>query len=578
MVEETFNSSATSPNIILSGSSQGTCYVNGLCFGTGSAEGTYITNEACTFTFSDDAAFIVGRFNTESSFDKLTVGGVQYDGTSGPSSGSVTAGQEMTGRQTYVNGLCFGTGSAEGTYSANEACTFTFSDNAGFAVGRFDINDRSDCSKDSLTIDSTEYCGTSGPNDGSVTAGEQFTWTSDDSGQKHGFEICIGDPCVASTSSYDDGSNGTFYCINGGSVGGFLGACSCTSCNMGFSGPSCESCTKNPTVLILGIVLGCVYSVVPLWLLWRTAKTVKASYAPGDDYLSEIRAMSRRSQEEADKDSVTSELDVSATESYKAAVVGVILGSFEENYWWWKVWLLIERAALAVVVLIGVDPIAATTIVSAGWASSLYARPYWDDAEDIVDLVSRTSTLFTVVAATLIDKKIVTGEELWLERCLCASGIMTIIILIYAIGPLRVFRGAELYIRRKIRWRKILRCVVKGDVSDLSDEDLAQISMEEFAKFPLTIKAALTNGHEKFLPWLKPDMKVSEIDDYDILVNCANDMGKTEQVVLVSLARGKVVVEEGKVTSIDWSGQGFMGTLPRAVNDLTELVELDLRG
>ena len=37
----------------------------------------------------------------------------------------------------YVSGACFGTGSPDGTYSNNEACTFTFSDDAGFAVGRF---------------------------------------------------------------------------------------------------------------------------------------------------------------------------------------------------------------------------------------------------------------------------------------------------------------------------------------------------------------------------------------------------------------------------------------------------------
>ncbi|GMH73073.1 hypothetical protein TrST_g10227 [Triparma strigata] len=499
MVEEKFVPSATSYNIILSGSSQGTCYVNGNCFGTGSTSGTYNNNERCTFTFSDTAAFAVGRFNTESGWDKLTVGGVEYDGTSGPS-------------------------------------------------------------------------------DGSVTAGEQFTWTSSDLYNRPGFEICTGDPCVASISSSDDGSNGTFYCVNGGSVGGIPGACSCSSCNMGFSGPSCESCTKNPTVITIGIVLGCVYSVVPLWLLWRTAKTVKASYASGDDYLSEIRAMSQRSQEEADRGSVTSELDVSATESYKAAVVGVILGSFEENYWWWKVWLLIERAALAVVVLIGVDPIAATTIVLIGWLTSLYARPYWDNTEDIVDLVSRTSTLFTVVAATLIHQKVVSGKEVWLEFILCFSGITTIIILVYAIGPLRVFRGAELYIRRKIRWRKILRCVAKGDVSDLSDEDVAQISMPEFAKFPLTIKKSLTIGHKRFLPFLKADMKMSEIDDCNILLKCAKDMGKAEGTVIITLATGKVVVKEGKATSIDWRGQGFTGILPMAVNKLTELAELDLRG
>ena len=86
----------TKAGVALSGSSTGTCYVSGSCFGTGSTSGTYNSDERCTFTFSDAADCAVGRFYTESGYDKLTVGGVEYDGTSGPIDGSVTAGQEIT--------------------------------------------------------------------------------------------------------------------------------------------------------------------------------------------------------------------------------------------------------------------------------------------------------------------------------------------------------------------------------------------------------------------------------------------------------------------------------------------------
>ena len=91
-------SCATPSRVTLSGSYQGSCYISedGNCFGTGSADGTYNSDERCTFTFSDAADFAVGRFYTESGYDKLTVGGVEYDGTSGPIDGSVTAGQEIT--------------------------------------------------------------------------------------------------------------------------------------------------------------------------------------------------------------------------------------------------------------------------------------------------------------------------------------------------------------------------------------------------------------------------------------------------------------------------------------------------
>ena len=47
--------------------------------------------------------------------------------------------------------------------------------------------------------------------------------------------------CTASTVSSKDGSDGTFYCINGGNVGGTAGLCTCTSCNAGYEGASCQT-------------------------------------------------------------------------------------------------------------------------------------------------------------------------------------------------------------------------------------------------------------------------------------------------------------------------------------------------
>ena len=52
--------------------------------------------------------------------------------------------------------------------------------------------------------------------------------------------------CTASTSVDADGSSELFYCINGGDIGGTAGSCTCTSCNAGYSGNSCQtagSCT-----------------------------------------------------------------------------------------------------------------------------------------------------------------------------------------------------------------------------------------------------------------------------------------------------------------------------------------------
>ena len=54
-------------------------------------------------------------------------------------------------------------------------------------------------------------------------------------------DVCSPDPCLATSTSTDDGSDGNFYCINGGDIGGTTGSCTCSSCNTGFSGISCQN-------------------------------------------------------------------------------------------------------------------------------------------------------------------------------------------------------------------------------------------------------------------------------------------------------------------------------------------------
>ncbi|GMI30955.1 hypothetical protein TrCOL_g6225 [Triparma columacea] len=56
-------------------------------------------------------------------------------------------------------------------------------------------------------------------------------------GSVFSFAGCV--PCEASTESYRDGSDGYFYCINGGSIGGTMGACTCT-CPANTWGTNCQ--------------------------------------------------------------------------------------------------------------------------------------------------------------------------------------------------------------------------------------------------------------------------------------------------------------------------------------------------
>ena len=60
------------------------------------------------------------------------------------------------------------------------------------------------------------------------------------------------DACSASSTSSKDGSDGTFYCINGGITGGTTGSCTCTSCDTGYEGDNCHTailCAANQRVV-----------------------------------------------------------------------------------------------------------------------------------------------------------------------------------------------------------------------------------------------------------------------------------------------------------------------------------------
>lgn len=56
-----------------------------------------------------------------------------------------------------------------------------------------------------------------------------------------GSDCTTADPCIATSISTDGGSDGKFYCINGGAAGGTTGSCTCTSCDMPYNGPNCEN-------------------------------------------------------------------------------------------------------------------------------------------------------------------------------------------------------------------------------------------------------------------------------------------------------------------------------------------------
>ena len=62
-----------------------------------------------------------------------------------------------------------------------------------------------------------------------------------------GSSECSAMNCSASSDSAKNGTDGSFYCIHGGTVGGTAGACTCAGCDAGYNGASCQNAITSPT-------------------------------------------------------------------------------------------------------------------------------------------------------------------------------------------------------------------------------------------------------------------------------------------------------------------------------------------
>ena len=77
----------------------GPCTVAGKCFQSPNYPSNYGNSETCTFRWTGAAAaalLTAEAFDTQSGYDKLTLGDAQYSGTAGPTDVVVIKGQTIT--------------------------------------------------------------------------------------------------------------------------------------------------------------------------------------------------------------------------------------------------------------------------------------------------------------------------------------------------------------------------------------------------------------------------------------------------------------------------------------------------
>ena len=123
-------------------------------------------------------------------------------------------------------------------------------------------------------------------------------------------------------------------------------------------------------------------------------------------------------------------------------MVSGLFGSFEEKYWRWKIFLCLERAALAVLVHAAASSWFAVAVFGSCRLANLWCQPYLSRAEDFLDGMVRMTTFLTCLAAALVEAEVLEGDKVWLGAILSTVDIITLLALVIFIGPLRLMRGA----------------------------------------------------------------------------------------------------------------------------------------
>ncbi|GMH68230.1 hypothetical protein TrST_g5432 [Triparma strigata] len=180
------------------------------------------------------------------------------------------------------------------------------------------------------------------------------------------------------------------------------------------------------SVSLVGFGLLPLYLLYPIFHLFCIGLKVKKTLSSGDieegggaegykeklDFV-QVKALEEVAEEHVKlgKDRMTQQLDESES-GYEAAVASTLLGSFEEKFWWWKLFLMAERAALAISVHTGAPSLTAIGISGSCWFMSLYCRPYWSRAEDWLDIMVRLTTFLTCLSAGLLEFEVIEGKEM----------------------------------------------------------------------------------------------------------------------------------------------------------------------
>ena len=147
--------------------------------------------DACTMCrFSTHAVDYAEWCDRPARCSDPTPGSAHLNATSGSARFNVTSGSANCVVDPHTGCVSDGIGN----HDNGENCTIEVLTNGVLSAAEFVVEAHATCAYDYIRIDSTKYCGTTGPTDVAVTAGTILTWHSDHSVTTTGWDICLREP------------------------------------------------------------------------------------------------------------------------------------------------------------------------------------------------------------------------------------------------------------------------------------------------------------------------------------------------------------------------------------------------
>ncbi|GMH94417.1 hypothetical protein TrVE_jg4905 [Triparma verrucosa] len=323
--------------------------------------------------------------------------------------------------------------------------------------------------------------------------------------------------------------------------------------------------------------------------------------------------------------------DVKKSSILQASVITIMLEGYIEKFWYYKFYTLLERTAVACVVLsvatlydkdspirdesgeevrdhygeIQYEPLSNTEcdgssistdfeeyglnadhacwavvcLVLIGFFASLIFSPYWNSTENFVDIISRATCCVIATFAAILTSCIIDEKTPWVIVTINVSGAISLFVMIFSIGPVRITREIHHYVQAQKRSRRFH--IGPKAIKEMQDSHLEGITDKEFFSQSLEIQMLLVRQfphYKPFLNWLQAGVEI-DTSELTVLQHCAFVM-KQDIAWMYCTEHGSVTGVEsvnGEVTKINWAGAGLQGEVPLQLSKLKKLRSVDLR-